>query len=240
MIKDLRDIKREEVNLFGGKATNLGFLIQNAFDIPEGFCISTEVKELTAEIKKELIKKFKSLDSAVSVRSSATAEDLADSSFAGQFDTFLNIKTEKELFDSIRKCWNSINSERVIVYMKNKGIKQVQMAVIVQKMIQADFAGVMFTLDPIDKEHILIEAAKGLGDRIVSGKITPSSFMVDKNKFDIVDRSNKDNIDSKLIIEIAKIGKKIEDYYKKPQDIEFAIKNNEIFILQSRPITTLT
>jgi len=238
MIKNLKEIKKQEVDLFGGKATNLGFLIQNGFNVPEGFAIPTEVKKLTEEIKKEILEKFKSLNSPVSVRSSATCEDSSKSSFAGQFDTFLNIKTEKELLNSIEKCWDSANSERVKAYIENKGIKKVKMAVIIQKMVDADFAGVVFTVDPVEKKNILIEITQGLGDKLVSGKITPSSFFVNKD-FKIVKGDNSCSIKKDLIIKISKVGKDIEKIYSKPQDIEFCIKNKEIFILQSRPITTL-
>ena len=98
MIKNLKDIKPNEVDLFGGKAANLGFLIQNGFNVPDGFCISTEVNKLNTKIRSEIIKNFKKLNSKVAVRSSATAEDSKKSSFAGQFDTFLNIKNEKGLY----------------------------------------------------------------------------------------------------------------------------------------------
>jgi len=236
MIKNLREIQKDEVSLFGGKATNLGFLIKNGFNVPEGFCISTEITELTEEIKKEIIEKFKKLGK-VSVRSSATCEDAEKSSFAGQFDTFLTVNSGKKLLEKIKKCWDSANSKRVLVYMKNKKIENVKMAVIVQKMVNADFAGVMFTIDPVDKKYILIEVAKGLGENIVSGRVTPSNFFIDDNK--IIKKNNMDEFDENLVIKIAKIGKKIEESYSKPQDIEFSIKGKEIFILQSRPITTL-
>src|SRR3989338_9969745 len=100
MIKSLKDVNQNEVNLFGGKATNLGFLIRNGFNIPQGFCISTKIKKMDNKLENEIIQEFKNLNSKVVVRSSATVEDSKKLSFAGQFDTFLNIKSEKELFDS--------------------------------------------------------------------------------------------------------------------------------------------
>ncbi len=238
MIKDLREINRWEVDQFGGKATNLGFLIQNGFNVPKGFCISTAISEIPNEIKKEVYRRFQLLDSAVSVRSSATCEDSEKLSFAGQFDTFLNINTKEQLYESIQKCWDSINSDRVKIYLRRRGIPIVKMAVIIQKMIDADISGILFTLDPVNKKHILIEAAHGSGDNIVSGRITPSNFLV-RHDFSIVSQKNDYNIDEELVKEIAKIGIKIENLYKKPQDVEFAVKNKEIFILQSRAITNL-
>lgn len=239
MIKDLRNIKKEEVDLFGGKATNLGFLIQNGFNVPEGFCISTQVNVLDNKLNNETIKRFKKFKSAVAVRSSATAEDSKKSSFAGQFDTFLNIKNEKQLFKAVEKCKNSVKSARAKAYAKNKKIRNIRMAVIVQKMIDADYAGVIFTLNPVNKKDILIEIVRGLGDKLVSGKITPNNYFVDRKFLEIVNKSESFKIYTNLVKKLAKIALDIELIYKSPQDIEFCIKNNEIFILQSRPITTL-
>jgi len=236
MIKSLKYIKISEINLFGGKATNLGFLIQNSFKVPEGFCISTNINVIDIKTKNEIIKRFKKLKSAVAVRSSATAEDSKKSSFAGQFDTFLNIKNEKQLFNAIEKCRNSIKSARAKAYIKNKRMQNVRMAVIVQKMIDANYAGVIFTIDPINKKDILIEIVRGLGNKLVSGNVTPSSNFIDRKNFNI---KNKKTFFGLNIERLAKTALKIESLYKHPQDIEFAIKNNEIFILQSRPITTL-
>src|SRR3989344_5094367 len=224
MIKDLKDIKREEVNLFGGKAVNLGFLIQNGFNVPEGFCISTKINKIDDKIKNEIISKFKSLKLRVAVRSSATSEDSKKSSFAGQFDTFLNIKNVKQLFNAIKKCRNSIKSDRAKAYLKNKKIKNLKIAVIVQKIIGADYAGVLFTLDPINKKDILIEIVRGLGDKLVSGKVTPASNFIDRKNFNI---KNKKTFFGLNIERLAKTALKIESLYKHPQDIEFAIKNNE-------------
>lgn len=238
MIKDLKDIRRDEVSLFGGKATNLGFLIQNGFNVPEGFCISTKINELIPEIREEIIHRYKKLNSPVSVRSSGTCEDSEKASFAGQFDTFLNVKTEKDLFTAIKKCQQSVKGERVIAYMKDRGIKEVRMAVIVQKMIDAEHAGVCFTIDPIDKKDILIEVVKGLGEKLVSGQITPNSYFVNRKKQKIEKKTESFEFSDDLIRELREIALRIESAYSLPQDIEFAVKNEKIFILQSRAITT--
>lgn len=239
MIKDLKDIKREEVNLFGSKAVNLTFLMQEGFNIPDGFCISTKINKIDKKIKDEIIKRFKKLNSKVAVRSSAIVEDSKKVSFAGQFDTFLHINSEARLLNAIKKCWKSVKSKRVMAYLKNNGIKNVKMAVIVQRMIAPDFAGVIFTVNPINKKDILIEVIKGLGDKLVSGKITPATLYVDKNNFRIKKKSGLLEIKETLIEKLAKIASKIEKINNYPQDIEFAIKGSKIFILQSRPITTL-
>ena len=239
MIKELKDIKNTEVNLFGGKAANLGFLLQNGYNVPEGFCISTKINNFDNKIKDKIFKKFIELNSKVAVRSSATAEDSKKLSFAGQFDTFLNIKNEKDLINSIKKCKNSVKSKRAISYAKNKKIINIKMAVIVQKMINSDFAGVIFTIDPVNKKDILIEIVKGLGNKLVSGKVTPNSYFIDRNSFNIKNKTAFFNLDKNNIKKLAETSLKIESLYKHPQDIEFAVKNREIFILQSRPITTL-
>ncbi len=239
MIKDFKDIKREEINLFGGKATNLAFLKNDGFNVPDGFCISTQINDLTQNVKREIIKKFKSLNSKIAVRSSATVEDSRNSSFAGQFNTFLNIKNESKLLNSIEKCWKSVKSKRAISYLKSKNLKNVKMAVIVQKMVNADFAGVVFTLDPISEKNVLIEFVKGLGDKLVSGEVTPNSYLVDRYHYNIIKRSTNTKINNSLIKNLTKTALQIEKLYNFPQDIEFAVKKNQIFILQSRPITTL-
>ncbi len=175
----------------------------------------------------------------MAVRSSATAEDLEYASFAGQHDTFLNVG-EKDLIRSIKKCWASFFNLRAIIYRKHNGILNSNsgVAVLIQRMVDADFAGVIFTRDPIGKKNIYMEAVEGLGEKLVSGEVTPSSYMVDREGFDILEE--REPILSKSHVkELAKTALKIEAAYGKPQDIEFAIKDGKIFILQSRPITTL-
>ncbi|MBW2989835.1 hypothetical protein KY358_05970 [Candidatus Woesearchaeota archaeon] len=236
MIKKLSDIRKEEIHLFGGKAVNLGFLIRNRFNVPEGICLSTKIKNIE-EIRKQAIEALSKFGT-VSVRSSATCEDSQKYSFAGQFDSFLNIDNEKDLIQSIIKCWNSVNSDRARAYANRNKIKDIKMAVIIQKMVDAELSGVVFTLDPMKKTDILIEITKGLGENIVSGSVTPSSFYLNK-EFTIIKKNNLDDIDEDLIKSIAIVAKSIETKYNQPQDIEFSIKNNETFFLQSRPITTL-
>ncbi len=239
MIKDLKDIKIEEIKIFGGKAANLGFLMNNGFNVPDGFCISTKIKKLDKETKNEISKRYKTLKSKVSVRSSATVEDAKNASFAGQFDTFLNIDSETKLFNSIKKCWNSTKSNRALSYIEDKNIENLNMAIIVQKMIDADFAGVIFTVNPIKKRGMLIEVTKGLGDKLVSGEITPNTYAIDKKSFKIKNDVLKFDFDTSIIKKLSQTSLEIEKLYKFPQDIEFCIKGEKIFILQSRPITTL-
>ncbi len=203
----------------------------------------------------------------VAVRSSATAEDLPTASFAGQQETFLNVKGRETLVKAVQKCWASLFTARAVYYRKKQGFgtEQVGIAVVVQKMVNGQTSGVMFTAEPTgDETKIVIEAGFGLGEAIVSGSITPDTYVVDKGNFKILEKkiheqdfkivrkgkenvrekmsgamARKQKIDDKTIIQIAKLGKQVELHYKEPQDIEWAIENKELFIVQSRPITTL-
>ncbi|OGN91027.1 MAG: phosphoenolpyruvate synthase, partial [Chloroflexi bacterium RBG_13_48_17] len=211
----------------------------------------------------------------VAVRSSATAEDLPEASFAGQQSTFLNIQGEDEVVAAIQGCWSSLFESRAIFYREEHGFDhlKVGIAVPVQKMIQSEVSGVLFTVEPLssDTTKILIEAIFGLGEAIVSGDITPDQYLLDKNGLRIIDKkvhkqewqlSKNTNIPSgeleanvkvpvpaskqsrqkladKDIVALAKIGKTIEDLYQFPQDIEWAKQGTQLFILQTRPVTTL-
>ncbi|MDT7875385.1 MAG: pyruvate, water dikinase [Sulfolobaceae archaeon] len=208
----------------------------------------------------------------VAVRSSATAEDIEEASFAGQQDTYLNVSRE-ELLSAVKKVWASLYSTRAIVYRKSKGIDQlsVSMAVVVQKMVNSRSAGVMFTLHPAngDKNYIVIESNWGLGETVVGGKVTPDEIVIEKSTLKIVekrvshkvikivyDQQTKSNevielrgqeadtisISDEEAVELAKMALKIEEHYKRPMDIEWAIDADlkfpdNIFIVQARPET---
>lgn len=203
----------------------------------------------------------------VAVRSSATAEDLPEASFAGQQETFLNVKGRQTLVKTVQKCWASLFTARAVYYRRKNNFptENVGIAVVVQKMVNSQQSGIMFTAEPTgDESKIVIEAGFGLGEAIVSGSVTPDTYTIDKGSFKILEKkiheqdfkivrkgkenvkeklsgaiSRKQKIDDKTIVQIAKLGKQIERHYKKPQDIEWAIENKELFIVQSRPITTL-
>ncbi len=203
----------------------------------------------------------------VAVRSSATTEDLAEASFAGQQDTYLNIKGNANLINHVKKCFASLFTARATYYRNKQGFKheEAHLAVVVQKMIDSRKSGVMFSKDPAyDTDDIIIEAVWGLGEGIVSGRITPDKYVVSK-AMEITDKliedkkiamtrdsSGEDTIiklteekskhqvlKNHEIIKLAELSLKLEDHYKKPQDSEFAIENDEIFIVQTRPITTI-
>lgn len=217
------------------------------------------------QVAEDILKKT-SEETLVAVRSSATSEDLEEASFAGQQDTFLNVKGNSNLLESIKKCFASLFTSRATYYRQKKGFKhkESKLAVIVQKMINSDKSGVIFSKDPSYKNNnIIIEAVFGLGEGIVSGKITPDRYTVsDKlkilnkkiaNKKIAIIGSGEDKTETSLtkeksssqvlneseIRKLSEIALKLENHYKKPQDIEFAIENNEIYIVQTRAITTL-
>lgn len=206
---------------------------------------------------------------SVAVRSSATAEDLPDASFAGQQATFLNITGGEEVVEAVQKCFASLFEARAIYYrIINKfDHMKVGLAVPVQTMIDAEYSGVMFTIDPVseDTNKLSIEAGYGFGEAIVSGSITPDRYVIDKEKIEIMDKEINDQpwkiiksgkegskhvdvphekrkaqkLPDDQILELAKIGLSIEKHYGKPQDTEFAIEKGKIYMVQSRPITTL-
>jgi pyruvate,water dikinase len=220
-------------------------------------------------VLKSAVSKIKSLyeDVTVAVRSSATAEDLPDASFAGQQESFLNIKGEAALLRKVKQCWASLFTARAIYYRETKGFDhfKVGLATVVQRMVQSDRSGIAFSIDPVtnDKKKIVIEAVFGLGEYIVQGKVTPDHYEVDKNSLVILKRqasfqnlkfirsgmgnrevrlNKKEGSQVKLtdneIREIALLVKDIENHYYFPQDIEWAIERGRVFIVQSRPITT--
>lgn len=208
-------------------------------------------------------------DVFVAIRSSATAEDLPDASFAGQQDTYLNIKGAEEVVKGVQKCFASLFTPRAIFYREQKDFDhfKVALAVVVQKMINAEKAGVLFTVNPINQNYdeMVIEGAWGLGEGVVSGAVTPDTYIVDKNNLSVKNMTiarkeimfiKDENGETKTIVtpddlkekrvlsdeELKRLSEKgifIEKHYKRPMDIEWAIENEEIYMLQARPITTL-
>ncbi len=236
--------------------------------------------EIPDDIEEEIIEAYETLSMSdvnffikepcfVAVRSSATAEDLLSASFAGQQETFLNVKGNSSLLEAIKKCWASLFTARATYYRHKKGFshEKTLIAVIVQKMINAEKSGVTFTINPTnnDKTKIVIEAVFGLGEGIVSGTIEPDYYLVDKENLRIVEKkigikkleftrdSSGKNIKVELPFEkqvqqvledweikkLAEYGIKIEKHYNWPQDIEWAIEGGNIYIVQTRAVTTV-
>ena len=239
--------------------------IRKAFDeakVPE---------DLVFEILKEFHSLFESKKKLglVAVRSSATAEDLPTASFAGQQDTFLNVYEPDDLIDKVKKCWSSLFTPRAISYRTSKGFEhsKVKLAVVVQKMVNSEVAGIMFTVDPNSElPHIIVEAGYGLGEAIVGGKVTPDTYVVDKFHTKIINKrvakqtwklirgktgdtvkadvlpsdAEKQKLTDEQILEVADVGNQIELHYNKPMDIEWCLEDGDFYVVQARPVTTLS
>ena len=180
---------------------------------------------------------------AVAVRSSATAEDLPAASFAGQHATVLNVQGEDLLIDAVRSCWSSLWSEQALAYRHARRVEHhaVAMAVLVQRMVEPDLAGVLFTVDPRDHypERILVEVAPGLGDRLVSGQVTGHAVSVDRETLEPVGSGAVPEVLTPASLRsLCAMALEIEDRFGHPQDIEFAVAGGALYLLQTRPVTT--
>lgn len=222
------------------------------------------------DIEEQVYKAYDKLgsDSWVAVRSSATAEDLPEASFAGQQETYLNVRGDASVIVHVRKAWASLFEPRAIYYRVQQGFDhfKVALAVPVQRMVQSDVSGIMFSINPVtnDKSRIVIEAVWGLGENIVQGAVTPDHYEVDKVSLKLLEhttvhqdiemvRSGEGNIQRKVPVsrqakrkltdeqaeEVAKLGKKLQQHYFFPQDSEWAIENGKLYVVQTRPITTM-
>lgn len=250
----LHQVNHKDVNSVERVSVEIRSLIDNA--------------EFPQDIGEEIENEFANLDSDyVAVRSSATAEDSKIASWAGELESYLNT-AKSTLLENVKKCWSSLFTPRAIFYRFEKQLHQnkVSVAVVVQSMIQSEVSGICFTVHPVTKDYdqMVIEAGFGLGEAIVSGKITPDMYVVLKQKWELLDkninqqhmmivRKEDGNIEKEVskaeqerqklpddrVLELAKICQKIEEHYKHPQDIEWAFAKGEFFIVQSRPITTL-
>jgi len=242
--------------------------------------ISKKIKQLItsapipAEVKNEIRKAYSELGQGlVAVRSSATAEDLPEASFAGQQSTFLNIEGEDNVIQAVQNCWASLFESRAIYYREQQGYEhlKVGIAVPVQRMVNSQTSGVMFTVEPVtsDTRKMVIEAIYGLGEGLVSGEVSPDLYIIDKEKGQISTKKisrqeqqltrnpapgekepniwlqlpsriqNVQKLTDNEIEQLAWIGKKIEEHYQQPQDIEWARENHTFYIVQSRPVTAL-
>lgn len=224
--------------------------------------------KMPPELAQEIKRTYKHLsglhDVPVAVRSSATAEDLPDASFAGQQQTFLDVVGGGKLVKKVQACWASLFEARAIFYRVDKGFDhfQVGISVVVEKMAGAESAGIMFTVDPLtsDQSKILIEAVFGFGDVAVSGALTPDQYLVRKKDRRILKKvivkqpwqltqkgklkispahQKRQKLPDKAIKELALLGKRLEKHYDYPQDIEWTYEKGKLWIVQTRPVTTL-
>ncbi|MCX6707935.1 MAG: phosphoenolpyruvate synthase, partial [Candidatus Woesearchaeota archaeon] len=249
--------------LKGLDVEDTGRLNKTAEDIRNMIMGSKLPSYLIDEIKKN----YKPIDDFVAVRSSATAEDLPDASFAGQQETFLNRKGNKDVLEAVQRCFASLFTPRAIYYREKNNFphEKVFLAVVIQKMVNADKAGVIFSVNPVtqNREEIIIEGAYGLGESVVAGELTPHSYIVDKETHKIkeknigklewgyyrgksgktekrdIDNGHIEVLNEKEAQALTKYTKDIEKHYKMPMDIEWAIEAGKVYILQARPVTTM-
>ncbi len=278
-IKHFSEIDDTDLLRVGGKGLNLGKLTRAGFSVPNGFCVTTDAYRLSVqglseqnegsikdiELMPKLIAEIQTAQEKLrtttfAVRSSATAEDLAEASFAGQQDTFLNV-TPEELLDALKACWASLWSERAIAYRQTQRIANegLAMAVVIQEMCEADVSGVLFTVAPFNKNASIIESNWGLGESVVSGAITPDSFQVSRETGEFLERNvatkcemvtaagvsevpatqqDVPSLTDAQLKELTQLGRQVETHYGQPMDIEWALADGQFVLLQSRYITT--
>ena len=252
----LHNVKHDQIHTVEEASEKIQALIEGA-KMPVG--IAKEIQEQFNKLGVEY----------VAVRSSATAEDSASAAWAGQLDTYLNT-TKENLLGNVQKCWASLFTPRAIFYRFQQGLhgQYISIAVVVQQMIQSEIAGVAFSVHPVtqDRNQLIIEAGWGLGEAVVSGQITPDSYVVEKSSLSIIDSNvngqekkfvkskhgdnewigipkdeqEKQKLSGKEIIDLSRLVINIENHYGIPQDIEWAVEKGEFYITQSRPITTLS
>jgi pyruvate,water dikinase len=314
-------LSHEDLERAGGKAANLGELVQAGFPVPQGFAVTTtayerfvehnhlnqaiasmlqmtpgngetvraafEAAPIPEEIKQHILTAYHELGEGpvagepqtssleqqatpVAVRSSATAEDLPGAAFAGQQDTFLNVIGDDQLLEAVRRCWASLWTDRAISYRNRQGIDQltVKLAVVVQRMVTAEMAGVMFTANPVTgtRDEIHVDASPGLGEAVVSGLVTPDHFVLRRKPLGwrITERSagkrevliraregggteqfsnpapgKQASIPDRSLYRLAGLGAAIQRHFGRPQDIEWAWADDKVYILQARPMTAL-
>jgi phosphoenolpyruvate synthase/pyruvate phosphate dikinase len=263
---------KPEVADVGGKGASLIKLYQAGIPVPNGFVVTTSAynefheQGLPDSFQNILLEAFDSLGAQrVAVRSSAISEDSDTASWAGQFESFMNV-TRDTLVESIKKCWASVDDALSYAETQNTSGDGLSIAVVVQKMVDSDMAGVAFSVNPInhDSNQIMIEATYGLGELLVQGMVNPDNYVISKSDGSIASKhistkavmlAYKDGetqqvpVDEELqdtpclsegqLSELGQMVSSIEQYYGTPQDIEFAYSNNVLNIVQSRSITTI-
>jgi rifampicin phosphotransferase len=289
-VVELKTLDAQALPRVGGKAANLGELIAAGFPVPPGFAVTTAAyvraaaaldlsdpararhalatAELPAAVAKAVRAAYLGLgaEAPVAVRSSATAEDLPWASFAGQQDTYLNVVGTDAVLDAVRRCWASLWTDRAVSYRETQGIdhSDVQLAVVVQKMVDAQVAGVLFTADPVTgtRDRTVIDASPGLGEAVVSGAVNPDHIVVDVDgirttpgdkavqvrslpgggteQVRVAGDDGHACLSDAQVTGLADLGRRVEAHFGAPQDIEWAVDaDGELWLTQARPITTL-
>jgi pyruvate,water dikinase len=225
----------EQAALAGPKAAGLAALARAGFPVPEGWVIPAGAEPDFEELGRLIG------DGAVAVRSSGIAEDLDDASFAGMYETVLNVRGATAFRDAFRRCLESASDDRAVRYRRQKAhTGEARMGVLVQRMVAADAAGVAFSANPVtgDREEVLVSATRGLGDRLASGEVTPDEWVV-RGATATCRTAAQGAISVEQAAAVAELARRVEAHVGRPQDIEWALADSRIFLLQARPITTL-
>lgn len=240
----LREVGRGDLARVGGKAANLGEMIQRGYPVPPGFVITTAAYErfhAADSLPPDIATAYRELGApAVAVRSSGSAEDLAELSFAGQYDSYLNVSGEESVLAAVRDCWASLSSPRAVDYRRQHGRSENgAMAVVVQTMVDAEWAGVLCTADPVSgrRDRMIIEAVPGLGDALVSGTVTGLRHVVDKATGQVL--SGPSALPAGALEQLADLGARLEDAFGCPQDVEWAFAQGRCRLVQTRALTAL-
>jgi phosphohistidine swiveling domain-containing protein len=244
----------------GAKAATLASLVAAGFPVPQGFVLTTEAfrasgvrevaggatnrrPELSEGVERALLQVAAGFgDAPLAVRSSSLAEDLTDASFAGQYGTVLGVRGPQELVEAVRRCWASASSASAIAYRARTGSGgPAPMAVLVQRLIEPDASGVAFTADPVsgDRSTTIVEAVRGLGDRAVAGEITPERWRGVFDEPPYREGSVEGVLDPGTVLEVTRLARRVEAHREGPQDIEWAVADGRVWLLQARPITGL-
>jgi len=270
LVVAFRDPRCQQAGLAGGKGASLATMTAEDLPVPPGFVVTSAAFEAAvdtdalrermrgkdveaaralvaaAEPPKEPIERhYAELTGPVAVRSSACAEDSEGASYAGQQETYLNTDGLAAVLANVVHCWLSFFTERAVFYRREKGsLDDVAMAVVVQQMVDSHTSGVLFTADPVHgrKDRMVVEAARGLGEAVVSGEVTPDHYTLSRDG--VVKRSRVAGAERVLSDEecaaLAAMGRRLAELHGVPQDIEWAFDaEGRLFLLQSRPITTI-
>jgi len=248
LVVPLSEAGMVDLPLVGGKGAQLGAMTQAGLPVPDGFCVSTQAFRggMSEELRDAIAAAYERLGAGrVAVRSSATAEDLPDASFAGQQDTFLNIAGRAAVVDAVQSCWRSLFTERAVAYRRDRGIpdQSVAMSVVVQRMVDAEAAGVLFTINPVTgaMDELVVEAARGLGDKVVSAQVTPDRYRIRRREpHDVIQQEGEDTanvLGPNVLAELACLGLTAERLLGRAADIEWAVAGGRVYLLQARAVT---
>jgi len=283
------DPQCREVAQAGGKGASLARMTELGLPVPEGFVVPADVLATVvdaealraalpdhekaqaivaaAEVPDAIVEAYAALgdDPPVAVRSSACAEDSDTASYAGQQETYLYVRGAEAVRDRVRDCWASFFSERAIFYRQKKGsLDDLGMAVVVQRMVRSDVAGVLFTCDPVRgrRDRMVVEAVLGLGEAAVSGQVTPDHYILKRDgtvrkaqvsqqpiaivpveaggteERELGDEGGEQKLGEDQLRQLAKLGDDLEQRLGGPQDIEWALEGGTLYVLQARPVTT--